>query len=350
MNRSILNREWKHPEDGWYHIEALGEHRNAAADVTLVIDHEAVEAIVNRFQEEASKPGFAGVLVDAEHFSHDPDKATTAYGWLQELQAREDGLYARIRWTNTGQTAVDGADYRFFSTEYDRRQARHLGGKRFRPLSLDGLTLTNRPNNRGQKPITNRRDAGASTADTPTTLTQKRSMKSVATRLGLSADASEESMLEAVVKIINRAETAEKELVPVKNRVTELETENKNLLEAQVETDLTLYKNRIKPGSEEGWRKRLIANRADTIEILEELDERQEGGTGAKPTGQKVLNRANAGTPQPSGAAVAKDPEAQAKEANDAITDYQLQNKCSYSAARDIIRNRRPELFGLPTA
>ena len=59
------------------------------------------------------------MLIDHEHFSHDADKETRAFGWLTRLQNREDGIYGQVRWSATGKAAVDGGDYRFFSTEYD---------------------------------------------------------------------------------------------------------------------------------------------------------------------------------------------------------------------------------------
>ena len=169
MNTRILNKDFQHPADGWYQIEALGNHPNRAAGVMQVIDRPAAEAIVKAFNSEAAAGKLrhgAEMLIDHEHFSDQPDQETRAYGWLQELQNREDGIYGRIRWTTTGQTAVDGGDYRFFSTEYDPNDLQVVknGNKKsklreVRPMRLDGLTLTNMNNNKGQKPITNRRQA-----------------------------------------------------------------------------------------------------------------------------------------------------------------------------------------------
>ncbi len=119
MAPHILNREFRHPADGWYMIEPAGEHPNAGGGVVQVLDNPARESIVNRFNQEARAPGFAGMLIDHEHFKHDQTKETRAYGWLMELQNRSDGIYGKINWTATGRAAVDGGDYRFFSTEYD---------------------------------------------------------------------------------------------------------------------------------------------------------------------------------------------------------------------------------------
>src|SRR4051812_46077821 len=85
----ILNRDgFGHPDDGWYQIEPKGNHLNKASGVVQVIDDQAIDSMVNRFKQEAAAPHFAGLLVDHEHFKHDADKETIAYGWLMGLQAR----------------------------------------------------------------------------------------------------------------------------------------------------------------------------------------------------------------------------------------------------------------------
>lgn len=169
MRTAVLNREFKHPADGWYPIETPGEHPNEKSGVVQVIDRQAVASMVNRFNQEATdytrehgRP-FPGTLIDHEHFKHDSTKETTAYGWLMQLEDRGGVPFGRISWTATGQPAVDGGDYRFFSTEYDPKDLVNLNPgqtpARVRPMRLDGLTLTNDPNNQGGAPITNRKVA-----------------------------------------------------------------------------------------------------------------------------------------------------------------------------------------------
>lgn len=160
---NIFNRdEYQHPADGWYQIERAGEHPNRAAGVVQVVDGDAGQSITSRFNADAKAGKLQHgheMLIDREHWKHDANKETTAYGWLQELQNRDDGIYGRIRWTDTGKAAVDGGDYRFFSTEYNPADVKVLDTSKpehVRPLRLAGLTLTNMPNNRGQKAITNR--------------------------------------------------------------------------------------------------------------------------------------------------------------------------------------------------
>lgn len=299
MRRTILNREFQHPADGWYQIEALGHHRNRAAGLVQVVDAAAATAIVSRFNTEAAAGQLRHgheMLIDHEHFSDQPDQETRAYGWLQELQNRDDGIYGRIRWTSTGRAAVDGGDYRFFSTEYDPADLRVLnagdsgldlgsGGRPktpdarrqtpalVRPLRLAGLTLTNMNNNRGQRPITNRGtaaeapagpDGGApsgtrearvlpdnfASASAPAeskqtnataallrdaaTKVQNKKMKTVCTLLGLSADADEASVHAAVSKLLNRGDITPDGLTTLRAEHKTLGETNQTLLGEQL--------------------------------------------------------------------------------------------------------------------
>jgi phage I-like protein len=321
MNIPILNRDFQHPADAWYQIEARGEHPNRRAGIVQVIDDPACQAIVNRFNTEAAQPGFAGMLIDHEHFKHDEDKETVAYGWLVKLENRADGIYGQIRWTDTGKRAVDGGDYRFFSTEYDPADLQVLNKsdksdkvRRVRPLRLDGLTLTNANNNKGQKPITNR---GVET-DPPQ---KAKHMKTVCTLLGLSADASEEAVHAEVARILNR--------------VKELET-------SQIESDLETYKNRFDPKQREFIKTLLVTNRAATLEFLK-----------TQPEGKGQLAPArlhNRQTAQPIDAAAGGEPadeEALSAERNSAIEQYKIANRCSFQQAHDAVRRKKPELFGI---
>jgi phage I-like protein len=152
------------------------------------------------------------MLIDHEHFKHDSNKETRAFGWLTKLENREDGLYGQIRWSTTGKEAVDGGDYRFFSTEYDPKNLTVLNkeAKTVRPTALDGLTLTNQPNNRGGRPITNSdRNPAPQPADNP----KQKTMKLIAASLGLSADASENAIVDELVRLQNRAAQLDEEQI-----------------------------------------------------------------------------------------------------------------------------------------
>jgi len=302
MNSQILNRDFQHPSDGWYHIEALGRHPNHAAGVEQVIDRSAVEAIVKKFNDDAAAGRLRHgneMLIDHEHFSDQADQETRAYGWLQELQHREDGIYGRVRWSRTGRAAVDGGDYRFFSTEYDRHDLEELKSegrrpkseiqgpkaedrksnsesnlKPVRPLRLAGLTLTNMNNNRGQKPITNRAGAPASvfagsgeTAENQAK-TRKNKMKNVIKALGLADEANEENILAAVTRLQNRAGELEPlgaENTKLKSRLAELEAEQSDALLDACGVKEDKVRNRLRDGM------MLLTNREERLAYLSDF-------------------------------------------------------------------------------
>ena len=164
------------PEDGFVMLVPKGEAPNVLDDGTekgkriiQVVDDTALDQIMHKLLNRGGE-----MLIDDEHFSHDPEKATDANGWQPldkaTLQNRADGLYGDPRWSTKGLDNVEGGVKRFISPEFGADSIEPLGGKRFRVTDLVGLALTNRPGfRRLQKPLTNRdADDGIDTATTNT--------------------------------------------------------------------------------------------------------------------------------------------------------------------------------------
>ena len=163
-----LTTTFEPASDGWFHIAPHGTFPHPTG-AQQVIDAEACEAMARTFAEEARQPNFPGLLVDFDHFSHDPAKPTAAAGWVTALEARGDGLYAQVRWSDLGHAAVTGGRYRLVSPVWNRadcdswtapagpegQEAAHL-----RPRRLARLALTNDPNLPGMAPLSNRSEAG----------------------------------------------------------------------------------------------------------------------------------------------------------------------------------------------
>ena len=362
------SREFKLPEDGWFQLARQGEFPHAESGLVQVIDEQAIKAMVNRFQADPMKP----LLVDFDHFSYDPDKSSEAAGWIEALANREGGLWAQVRWTPEGEAALKNGRFRFISPVWLPSEVEFLdGGKisnskkpgRIRPLRLDTAGLTNNPNLKGMVPLANRRAArGEDPREADATRKETR-MKSVATELGLSADASEEAVLAEVRKLRNRATTAEGELAPIKNRVTTLETQNGQLLEAQVESDLAKYSDRIAEDKKPAWKKQLLANRSGTLELLESIApvEAPSGGQGGQGSGanggqggdtrngsqvQKPMhNRAGAKAPGSVAAKAATAATTLDAKRNNAVKALMNRNKTDWETAWNMARSENPELF-----
>ncbi len=284
---TLLNRqpdgEFEFPKDNWYLIAPLGDHPHTESGFVQVVDADSVAAMANSAAKGKE------LLVDFDHESWDNKKRTTAAGWIQNLEARLDGLWAQIRWSGSGKTALKNGDYRFISPVWTFANCQQIDETHVRPLTLSDAGLTNRPNLQGLPALSNREETrpqlAAEQADQ-----QKESMKKLNTELGLAADASEESALAEITKLKNRASEAEGKLQPLEASNTELKNSNRSLLEAQVESDLDTAG--LEGDTRETFKGQLLANRAGTLPLLAELS-KAKGNAQANA----LTNRAGAKTP-----------------------------------------------------
>ena len=144
--------------DGWVQVTPCGEFPHVGAGVTQVIDCEACDRIAADFNSRKSEANFPGVLVDFDHFSLDTEKSSEAAGWISDLESRDTGRWARVRWSDAGLSAVRGGRFRLMSPVFPPPSAcEDLGGGKIRPRALVSVALTNEPNIKGGRPIANRK-------------------------------------------------------------------------------------------------------------------------------------------------------------------------------------------------
>lgn len=340
----LFNRDGHLPEDNWFHLVPVGEYTHIGDDRkkrVQVLDADAIGKLVNTFRPK--------LLIDQEHWSYDPDKSSEAFGWLTEVEARENGLWGKVEWTDLGDKAIQNRRYRFLSPVWLPRDLENLGNDRVRPTRLDSIGLTNSPNLKGMVPLRNRDDASASAEGQ--TNKGKESMKAIAGKLGLTAEASEDAIVEQITKLQNRVTSAEA-------KVSGLETENTELKNRVAEQDSEQIEAELDARNvEEKTRARLrpvlatMKNREERTEFLDDVI--GEAGDDQEPdvhtrSGKPVLNRADAGTPKSKGKATAKkSDEEMAQEQTAAVQDYALKNRCKWEQAYNAVRMTRPELFGV---
>jgi phage I-like protein len=252
--------------DGWFHIAPKGTfpHPNGTMQV---LDAEALEAMRRTFDEEAKAPNFPGLLVDFDHFSHDPTQPTTAAGWIGELDQRDDGLYAKIRWSDLGAQALHGGRYRLASPVWNRTECDQWSaaagpeGKEtvhLRPRRLDRLALTNDPNLPGMAPLSNRSrggQLGAEQSAVTLSLEAASLRRDVLRSLKLGPTATE-------AEITVGLERQASELEALRNRCAQLQ-------ETQAENDLERFAEVIV--NREVVRAQLVANREGTLALLQAL-------------------------------------------------------------------------------
>lgn len=251
MLKPITNRaesgKYELPADGWYQIAPLGEFaaQSEGRRVIQVLDAAALSVLANRAKADL-EANPAGLLVDYDHESLDVDKSSRAAGWITAIENRADGLYAQIRWSGKGQADVEGGEYRFLSPVFDANDVESLGGGRIRPRCLLNAGLTNDPNLKTLKPLTNRNQN-----QEPDPMDA-----ALITALGLKPEATTEEAVSAIAALKNRASTAE----------SKVETLAKAQLEAQVEQDLKDYEAVI--ANRDETKKALLANREGTLAVL----------------------------------------------------------------------------------
>src|ERR1051326_5815864 len=153
----LSNRAGSLPADGWFHLVPLGRFPHSSGK-TQLIDEPAIDAMVNAFQPR--------LLVDQEHWSYDTTRSSEAFGWVEAVEKRADGLWGKIDWSDLGQAAIANTRYRFISPVWLSSDTRKLPDDAVRPLRLDSLGLTNSPNLRGMVPLWNRAASAADPGET----------------------------------------------------------------------------------------------------------------------------------------------------------------------------------------
>lgn len=320
MTTPLSNRgpsmPFKLPADGWVHLASIGEHPhdNGEEAVVQVVDSAAVDRMVREFQAEG-RPR----LLDFDHESRDASKSTVAAGWVEEVQARANGLWGRVRWSDQGQLAVGNGRFRFISPVWTVTK---LGGDRVRPVRLLDAALTNQPNLSGMLPISNR-GLGPQTTNT--------TMKTVAALLGLNDAAAEEQISSAVRNLQEETKANRAALEQMTRERDNLKSAHQELLQAQVEADLDKHAGVI--ANRDTMRAALLRDRKGTLDIL----------TGLKPA-------AAAGAPLTNRGAAASPAQASANgETNEVKLNRAIQAKraagLTFEAAYAQVRSEQPALF-----
>lgn len=168
---------------------------------------------VQRFDEEACRAVVANfakdILVDLDHESVE-GRSTRAYAWITNLRTDPElGLVGTFKFTEAGAEAVNSREYRFVSVAW-------FLDEDGRPVELDSVALTNRPN-LPVRPILNRRKADNDVkkepkpAETPQTNERTPNMDRIKELLGLPMDAPDDAVADAIEALRNRVRELEDE-------------------------------------------------------------------------------------------------------------------------------------------
>jgi phage I-like protein len=106
----------------------LSDHREP-----FVVDEVSLMSMAAEFRSRG-----VDLVIDYEHQSLQGERAPAA-GWIKELEARGDGLWARVDWTQQARDYLEKKEYRYFSPVL------RLDPETRRPIALMHMGLTNVP-------------------------------------------------------------------------------------------------------------------------------------------------------------------------------------------------------------
>lgn len=303
ISAPFLNRAGDFDPAGWFHLVPIGEFAisrkekdGVTRDYVQVVDAEAARRIVAAFANRRSANPTFRMLIDFEHFSHDSSKSSEAACWVDEMEQRADGVWAKGEWSDVGTTAVKNRRYRSLSPVWFPRQTENLGSNRFRPIEVNDAGLTNKPNlGDALQPFWNRETISGREASTQQN--ERNTMKDRLIALfKMDAGATEDQVFGQAQAFFNRASeldtlkgkhaTLESDHTALKNRHTEL-------LATSVKAELEANADVIPEGQKDAWKNRLESDFDGTSQLLRGL-KRPEGDKKKAPIHNVGRGNANA--------------------------------------------------------
>ncbi len=117
----------------WIRVLPLGKVELADHREPFTVDEASLTSMVAAFRSRG-----IDLVIDYEHQSLNGERAPAA-GWIKDLEARKDGLWARVDWTQQAQEYLAQREYRYFSPVL------RLDPETRRPMALMHVGLTNVP-------------------------------------------------------------------------------------------------------------------------------------------------------------------------------------------------------------
>jgi len=142
----------------------------------LQLDPESLAGLVRAFRSRG-----VDLVIDYEHQSLQGRQAPAA-GWIKDLEARADGLWARVEWTPQAQEYLRNREYRYFSPVLQ------LDPETRKPQALLQVGLTNVPAIKRLPPLVAKWEAGAPPGEKEAVAVPRQVPKEAKTRKGGEVD------------------------------------------------------------------------------------------------------------------------------------------------------------------
>lgn len=183
----------------WIHCVPLGHWLGHWSGREIEITTEHTAQIVANWKRSR-----IDIVVDYEHQTlsalHNGQPAPAA-GWIYELEARDTGVWGRVRWTDRARAHLEAEEYRYQSPVLELESVDGVTGEPA-GMALSSVALTNNPFFAGQlEPVINRASGPG--------VTMEQILKTVLAMLGLPETATEEQVKTALQALLDlkKAET-----------------------------------------------------------------------------------------------------------------------------------------------
>jgi len=117
----------------WIRVLPLGRVELSDHREPFMVDEASLESLVAAYRSRG-----VDLVIDYEHQSLQGERAPAA-GWIKDLEARPDGLWARVDWTKQARDYLEKKEYRYFSPVL------RLDPETRKPTALIHVGLTNVP-------------------------------------------------------------------------------------------------------------------------------------------------------------------------------------------------------------
>lgn len=162
------------------------------------------------------------VVIDYEHQTLEGTEAPAA-GWIKDLKLTDEGVVAKVYWTDRAKEYLKNKEYRYLSPVIFKRKSDG------RAIVLHSVALTNTPAIDGMEPIVNNLNFLKGGKED-----MNEFLKKLAVLLGLDENATEEEIIEAIKKLAENEkapEGNEEEIVANKEILKALELDEKATVE-----------------------------------------------------------------------------------------------------------------------
>lgn len=209
------------PESQWIHIFPAGTSMGYDGRGPYILrDADQASSVI-----QASMRSKVDLMIDRDHQKDllPPGTPVPAAGWIKELQWREDGLHARVEWTESAQTQMKSKEFRYISPVFK------VNPKTREVTQVLRASLTNLPNLELTAVASQEINQ---TSNTEEINSMDKSLLAIAALMALTNPANAEAIVTAAQERFTKLESLETELASIRTALgVDEKAETKTIVE-----------------------------------------------------------------------------------------------------------------------